>query len=149
MNLHIGRYIYSLLFPSSGAARTIRIPPPVSYKPSAFAIDAAGTLPRPSTGAYLRDKGMAMSAARHRYALRIARLGALRAARSKPDRTACIDDAYEWLKSSAGIPADGLGNAAGSVFKDGQWEFTGAWVPSRRDTNRHRFVRVWRLRDPA
>jgi hypothetical protein len=37
-----------------------------------------------------------------------------------------------------------LHNAAGSVFKSKEWEFTGKMVPSRRTSNNRRRIMVWR-----
>lgn len=38
-----------------------------------------------------------------------------------------------------------LGNAAGSLFKGGRWEFTGAFVKSKRAHAHSNLLRVWRL----
>lgn len=37
-----------------------------------------------------------------------------------------------------------LGNAAGSLFRSLEWEFTGEWETSKRTTNHGRQNRVWR-----
>ena len=42
-----------------------------------------------------------------------------------------------------------LGPAAGSIFKGGDWEWTGDWVKSKRITNHSRMLRVWRLKNGA
>ena len=39
-----------------------------------------------------------------------------------------------------------LGNAAGAVFRNGEWEFSGRWMKSARKGNHHRMIRVWRLK---
>ncbi len=41
---------------------------------------------------------------------------------------------------------DSLGPAAGSLFKGGDWEWTGEFVKSARVTNHGRLLRVWRLK---
>ena len=39
-----------------------------------------------------------------------------------------------------------LGPAAGSIFKGGEWEFTGKRKLSRRKSNHAREIKVWRLK---
>ena len=39
-----------------------------------------------------------------------------------------------------------LGPAAGAVFRNGEWEFSGRWMKSARKGNHHRMIRVWRLK---
>jgi isocitrate dehydrogenase len=56
-----------------------------------------------------------------------------------------IDDVMGALEEYEVTP-DQLGNAAGSVFKGKEWEYTGQIVPSVRASSHGRFVRVWRLR---
>jgi len=48
------------------------------------------------------------------------------------------------LKHSHGI--DSLGPAAGSIFKGGEWAFSGEFVKSARVKNHSRLLRVWRFR---
>jgi hypothetical protein len=40
-----------------------------------------------------------------------------------------------------------LGNASGSLFKGGEWFFTGRWEKSVRIRSHGRDVKVWRLRE--
>lgn len=78
----------------------------------------------------------------------IARTGAAIAAH-RSDNTATIDDAIEYLERAPyWRSAKDLGNSAGSIFKTGDWEFTGQWKPSRRASNHGRHVRVWKLVRP-
>lgn len=57
--------------------------------------------------------------------------------------TVTADDVADVL-AAEGYPS--LGNAAGSLFKGKQWEFTGEWRKSKRVSSHSRFVRVWRLK---
>ena len=50
---------------------------------------------------------------------------------------------------AAGYHPSELGNAAGSVFKGDQWEFTGHWHKSARISNHHRDTKIWRLKGNA
>jgi len=43
-----------------------------------------------------------------------------------------------------GVSSEDLGNAAGSVFKGGNWKFTGHRVMSKRPSNHAREIKVWR-----
>lgn len=48
--------------------------------------------------------------------------------------------------SLVGEDASCLGNAAGSVFRGEEWEWTGQVVRSARPSTHGRMIRVWRLR---
>lgn len=67
------------------------------------------------------------------------------AALKRPDRTATADDAARGFVRY-GLDANALGNAAGSLFRGGDWEFTGRWQSSRRVSNHGHQNRVWRLK---
>lgn len=54
------------------------------------------------------------------------------------------DDVHKALRERG---LDGLGNAAGSLFRGPEWVFTGQWRPSERVSAHGRMIRVWRLRD--
>ena len=43
-----------------------------------------------------------------------------------------------------GYDVSALGNAAGSVFRGKEWEFTGKFIKSARVANHSRLLRVWR-----
>jgi hypothetical protein len=66
-------------------------------------------------------------------------------ARSRGDRSVTADDCTPYLES-IGMSSKDLGNAAGGVFRDGNWAFTGNWVPSKRPSSNARMIRVWRLK---
>jgi len=95
------------------------------------------------TGKQLKLKGMAKSAQKHKEALEQVRDAMRWKALSSLRCT-------EWTADDAKTYADfcglSLGNAAGSVFTDGNWEFTGRWVPSQRPEAHRRYIRVWRLK---
>lgn len=93
-------------------------------------------------GLELRDAGMRLAESSKHDLVEKVRYQLERIALGRADRTVTIDDAAAFLEAMG----EGLGNAAGSVFKGERWEFTGQFVPSRRITNRGRYVRVWRLK---
>lgn len=66
-------------------------------------------------------------------------------AKQRVGRLATADDCAEFLEK-VGMSSRDLGNAAGAIFRTDDWEFTGAWTPSRRKTNNARPIRVWRLK---
>lgn len=68
-----------------------------------------------------------------------------RVARRRCDRSVTADDAQHVI-TSMGYQASDLGPAAGSLFRGGEWEFTGNWKKSKRPTNHSSDLRVWRLR---
>ena len=71
------------------------------------------------------------------YARRLAKKFALECTAS---REITIDDVQILLGGRS------LGNAAGAVFRNGEWEFSGRWMKSARKGNHHRMIRVWRLK---
>lgn len=48
------------------------------------------------------------------------------------------------MKKRHGI--DTLGPAAGSIFKEKRWKWTGQWIKSKRVSNHSRMLRVWTMR---
>ncbi len=97
-----------------------------------------------SAGLVAREDGMNRAANNRAELLEIARTLVRKAALKNIHRTATADDASEGL-ARIGWSADALGNAAGSLFRGKEWEFTGTWSPSRRVTNHAHQNRVWRL----
>ena len=93
-------------------------------------------------GLELKEAGMQLAASHKSDLVDKVRYQLERIAAGRSDRTVTIDDAEPFLEARG----EGLGNAAGSVFKGDRWEFTGQFVPSRRVSNRGRYVRVWRLK---
>lgn len=91
-----------------------------------------------------KAKGMARAAAHHNELLEIARKIAESIAISN-DRTVDMDRVSQRMVALGYNPAD-LGNAAGSVFKGEQWEFTGERVKSIKVKNHSRELKIWRLK---
>jgi hypothetical protein len=94
-----------------------------------------------------RFKREAMSAAAsspaHQELLNLLRPALIGIALSRSERTATADDASRWL-AEHGYEPGALGNAAGSLFRGGNWKLVG-YLPSER-TSRHRNrVGVWQL----
>ncbi len=73
--------------------------------------------------------------------LAIAKRVAVEIARERGEVNA--DDVQERLML-LGHHRDALGNAAGSVFRGREWQFTGRTVNSRRIQAHARLLRVWR-----
>ena len=63
----------------------------------------------------------------------------------RQSRTASADDVDQILIRLQRNHAD-LGNAAGAIFRDGNWICTGEWKASIRTSNHARPIRVWRLK---
>lgn len=94
-------------------------------------------------GERLRDEGMAAAAEKRVTVLELAERLAHNIAYN--NGTVTIDDVREWMDKYTTNAKD-LGNAAGSIFKGKEFEFTGVWVKSRRVSNHARMVRQWRLK---
>lgn len=93
----------------------------------------------------LKRKGIA-SAENHRKDLLILGRSYIRqAALGRGDKTATADDAARGFIND-GLPCDVLGNAAGALFRGGEWEFTGRMEKSKRITNHAHRNMVWRYR---
>jgi hypothetical protein len=91
-----------------------------------------------------KDAGRALAVTKCRDSLlAFARDAVRKAALSRPDRVATSDDAYS-LMADTGQDAAELGNAAGSIFSEDEWEAAG-WKPSKRKANHARMIREWRL----
>ena len=97
-------------------------------------------------GEALRDMGIATAVSKPQAAMNLALGRALcrNAAIRRFDRTATADDAARGFVKY-GLDANLLGNAAGALFSNGQWEFTGQWKKSNRVTNHAHQNRVWQL----
>ena len=87
-------------------------------------------------GELLKEEGMQTAADNRALTLKLARDYAYQVALRKGYVTA--DDV-----SRAGYE---LGPAAGSLFRDGRFEFTGEWRKSAKVSNHARYLRVWKLR---
>ncbi len=88
-----------------------------------------------------KKEGMEFAASNRRLALEAAKELAITLARVNGTVTA--DDVYRgllrWERQS-------LGNAAGSIFRGKEWEWTGRFVKSKRVSNHARVIREWRLK---
>lgn len=94
-------------------------------------------------GEELKQRGMKKAADANPF-LKPCRAAVRAAALGRTDRTATADDASRYLES-IGHPADLLGNAAGSLFRGGEWEWTGRLQPSMRPSRHANQNRIWRL----
>lgn len=95
-------------------------------------------------GQALKAEGIERAATAREDVLALGRELVRKAALRRPERTATADDAAFGFHVH-GLPEDALGNAAGSLFRGKEWEFTGAWSPSKRTSNHGHQNRVWRL----
>lgn len=93
-------------------------------------------------GEVLKNRGMEAAADQKPRSLRMAREYLRELALKRGEVTA--DDAAEYVDRMGLTP---LGNAAGSLFREPHWEFTGEWVPSRRTSNHAHRNRCYRLRE--
>jgi hypothetical protein len=96
-------------------------------------------------GLELKEAGIAQASASRNDLINKVRAQLELIARGRADRCVTADD-YQPFLEAIGLSSEDLGNAAGSVFKSDNWEFTGHFVPSKRVSNRGRYVRVWRLK---
>jgi hypothetical protein len=96
-----------------------------------------------------RFKREAMAAAAsspaHQELLRLLRPALVRIALSRSDRSVTADHAQQWLVEHGYSPA-ALGNAAGSLFRGGQWELVGYRMSARVSRHCNR-VGIWRLKE--
>jgi hypothetical protein len=77
-------------------------------------------------------------------ALATARSAAAQLAQNDPDRFITADQVQAELKR-LGFSSKDLGNAAGTIFNNGQFTNTGKTVKSMRPGNRHRRIAVWKF----
>ena len=94
----------------------------------------------------LKEEGMASAAANKHDLLKHARHVAKQIAMLRDSRTVTADDVSRAF-AREGI-TDSLANAAGSIFRGKDWEFTGERVNSQRKTNHSREIKVWRYVGP-
>lgn len=92
----------------------------------------------------LKEQGMKVAADNRVGILQQARAIALELGRRHP-RNECTADAVSMELQRRSLPSN-LGPAAGSIFKDGNWYFTGQRIRSKRITNHAREIKVWRLK---
>lgn len=87
-------------------------------------------------GEALKQRGMEVAASTRIEDLELARQELRIIAQGRPDRCVTADDAARF----------NLGNSAGSLFRGGEWEFTGRWEKSKRPARHANNLRVWRMR---
>jgi hypothetical protein len=90
----------------------------------------------------LKHEGMRSAANAKKAQLRLARDIAVRIALTRDDFT-CHADLVQSVLIEMGI---NLGNAAGSIFTQKDWQFTGEFVKSKRVSNHASIRRVWKLK---
>jgi hypothetical protein len=91
-----------------------------------------------------KELGMEQAASAKNKLLAQCREACKQAALGRADRTGTADDSAAFLVS-IGMAPDSLGNAAGSLFREDCWEFTGRMEPSTRASNHRHINRVWEL----
>lgn len=89
-----------------------------------------------------RDAGMALAAEKSDLLSEWRRI-ALEIALKRSDRRVSIDDVGEEVQRR-GLPSS-LGNAAGSLFKERHWVFTGDRINSKKVSSHAREIKVWQL----
>ncbi len=96
-----------------------------------------------NSAAELRDRGIEIAAENNPTLLEKARIAAREIALERGEVTS--DDVFQRMYLRGEHP-ELLGNAAGSVFRGSEWNWTGKVVPSERINARCRLIRIWRLR---
>ena len=89
-----------------------------------------------------RDVGMALAADRSDLLGEWRRI-ALEVALKRADRRISIDDVGREVQKR-GL-SNTLGNAAGSLFKERHWHFTGDRINSKKISSHAREIKVWKL----
>jgi hypothetical protein len=93
----------------------------------------------------LAEAGMGLALSRRLNLVEDVRVRVRAIALSRADRTATADDVDTALAAIRRTHME-LGNAAGSIFRDGRWLCTGEWRSSTRLSNHARPIRVWQLK---
>lgn len=97
-----------------------------------------------AVGSQLKESGIARAASGASDVLDEVRTELRRIARIRESREVTADDATLYLIAAHGGMS--LGNAAGALFRNGDWEFTGRWQASAKETNHAHENRIWRLK---
>ena len=92
-----------------------------------------------------KDSGMMAAVMAKGELLEVARSCALHLVSQHPFNSCTSDDVAGEMQRR-GYDYTELGNAAGSIFKGKQWEFTGRYIPSKRPTAHKRDIKIWRLK---
>ena len=97
-------------------------------------------------GTVHKAQGMEAAAINRSEVLQVARESAVWVATNGTplSRTVTSDD-VAYRMQYLGYHYSDLGNAAGSIFKEKQWRFTGERIQSRRPAAHAREIKVWRL----
>ena len=90
-----------------------------------------------------KEDGMRVAANHNEDGLLIARNIAVQIALKHPNQECDADKVMQELWDRYGISS--IGNAAGSIFREAHWEFTGRMVQTTKKTNHGRRVMIWRL----
>lgn len=96
---------------------------------------------RLNPGKNAKDVGLARACLANLENLLEARRYAKLFAEGHPEKTCTADDVQKVLQAR-GID---LGPAAGAIFREKCWQWTGRFVQSERISNHTRLLRVWRL----
>jgi hypothetical protein len=96
----------------------------------------------------LRDEGIATAVASRSELVALLRAELQQIAARRQSKLATADDVHEVLVALKMRHSD-LGNAAGALFRDGNWLFTGEWKQSMRSPNHARAIRVWQLKQQS
>ncbi len=94
----------------------------------------------------LRDEGINIAVASRSELVALLRVELQQIAARRQSKLASADDVHEILVALKLRHSD-LGNAAGALFRDGNWLFTGEWKQSMRSPNHARAIRVWQLKE--
>ena len=92
-----------------------------------------------------KERGMALAAEVRKDLLRAAQQIARQIAESREDRLCWADLVKEEMQRLELNP-EFLGNAAGSLFKGGAWDWTGDHVKSTQVQRHSNEIKVWRLK---
>ncbi len=95
-----------------------------------------------------KAEGMTASARARNELLEEARDIARHIGRYSPEHLCTSDDVAQTFLQR-GLKYADLGNAAGSIFKGKEWEFSGRYTKSRRVSAHARDIKIWRLRCPT
>tara|TARA_R100000988_G_C4004954_1_gene171841 strand:+ start:1901 stop:2242 length:342 start_codon:yes stop_codon:yes gene_type:complete len=95
---------------------------------------------------HLKEKGMATAANSRNELLKVARDCAIWYAKHQGFGICTADDVAK-VMTDRGYTYSDLGNAAGSIFKANDWNFTGSYVKSKKVSAHARDIKVWRLKE--
>ncbi len=90
-----------------------------------------------------KQEGMALAASNKKEGLNKARILAVDIALRQVNREITSDMVGIAMTHRGMTP---LGPAMGSLFRDGNWQFTGKYVKSSKVSNHSRMLRVWALK---